>query len=203
MFLTSEKTERNRVRFLHACGDVSSFTFEKRISVLFSPRMWRCFAQRRSRMTRQEVFSTHVEMFLRSKAKTNDTSRFLHACGDVSAKAEQAKGDEKFSPRMWRCFSTALCVLSATLVFFTHVEMFLFQCFVRFRLIRFLHACGDVSGCSILISTQARFSPRMWRCFFFMGIWVAVVVVFSTHVEMFLLCPCCHLKAMAPVHWLL
>ena len=124
------------------------------------------------------VFSTHVEMFLQLRLTVFCLTCFLHACGDVSGTGPREWRHNGFSPRMWRCFllhireadlgivfSTALCVLSATLVFFTHVEMFLFQCFVRFRLIRFLHACGDVSGCSILISPQARFSPRMWRCF--------------------------------------
>ena len=91
--------------FLHACGDVSKCDTFACIPEKFSPRMWRCFVRLQSINRDVKVFSTHVEMFLRSKAKTNDTSRFLHACGDVSAKAEQAKGDEKFSPRMWRCFS--------------------------------------------------------------------------------------------------
>ena len=62
---------------------------------------------------------------------------------------------------------------------------------------------GVVGNISVPISGTDWIPSRMWRCFSVVCVSGVHSEVFSTHVEMFLLCPCCHLKAMVPVHWLL
>ena len=70
------------------------------------------------------VFSTHVEMFLRSSCRLVALRSFLHACGDVSSFVGFSTEKSEFSPRMWRCFYLTHSVIADDEVFSTHVEMF-------------------------------------------------------------------------------
>ena len=74
--------------FLHACGDVSG-----KYEIPDKPSI---------------VFSTHVEMFLTKTDESSSDGCFLHACGDVSALLDTKSVENRFSPRMWRCFSLAV-----------------------------------------------------------------------------------------------
>ncbi len=66
---------------------------------------------------------------------------------------------------MWRCFPAPGKKNRHADVFSTHVEVFLDCVRVRGDVLRFLHACGGVSGDEGEIAYPMRFSPRMWRCF--------------------------------------
>ena len=56
--------EPSYLRFLHVCGGVSPFQASGRRRGWFSPRMWRCFYERRESALIASVFSTYVEVFL-------------------------------------------------------------------------------------------------------------------------------------------
>ena len=56
----------------------------------------------------------------------------------------------------------------------------------------FLHARGDVSSVHNTAGGNLRFSPRTWRCFALHQKEQHQNVVFSTHVEMFLIQDCWH-----------
>ena len=64
MFLTSFLPPDSLFSLLHACGDVSGSDNTIQISDSFAPRMWRCFWPYPALVWREEVCSTHVEMFL-------------------------------------------------------------------------------------------------------------------------------------------
>ncbi len=145
MFLPRELLLRPRVSFLHACGDVSERRLSKEAAYLFSPRMWRCFRNAQKLEGIYKVFSTHVEMFPIQRCFFNFDTCFLHACGDVSDEAAGSEGNEGFSPRMWRCFFDFIFFRCVYTVFSTHVEMFPKIIKLSIIIVRFLHACGDVS----------------------------------------------------------
>ena len=84
MFLRALPAVLSTVRFLHARGDVSYFwPFSFRFG-MFSPRTWRCFSEVSMQLRCLDVFSTHVEMFLRLIWIFLRSICFLHARGDVS-----------------------------------------------------------------------------------------------------------------------
>ena len=173
--------------FLHARGDVSRSVNLHCCYAEFSPRTWRCFYLGAWTTYLENVFSTHVEMFLDSVMRPPCTGSFLHACGDVSSIPDGYQPVWMFSPRIWRCFYIIATMLRYIRVFSTHVEMFLIPVDIPRTCIRFLHACGDVSSDLVTIFIPQEFSPRMWRCFFPCIAMNAILRVFSTHVEMFLL----------------
>ena len=86
---------------------------------------------------------------------------------------------------MWRCFSESHKKELYDYVFSTHVEMFLVVFMIPVLLLRFLHACGDVSKRISRTLCSSLFSPRMWRCFYERAGEERAGWVFSTHVEMF------------------
>ena len=105
VFLNKAAAVNQIVSLLHACGGVSHLFNITNIKIRSSPRMWRCFpAWDKNELTNQ-VFSTHVEVFLYpySRTPTNDQS----------------------SPRMWRCFQLLYTPSYHLYVFSTHVEVFL------------------------------------------------------------------------------
>ena len=90
--------------FLHVCGGVSQTPLSLKVTVKFSPRMWRCFHSYRPRINCVPIFSTYVEVFLLATSATYQGVDFLHVCGGVSLDALNEIGSVLFSPRMWRCF---------------------------------------------------------------------------------------------------
>ena len=150
---------------LHACGDVSVYTFRPLVLDASAPRMWRCFFSGTSRNAYCRVCSTHVEMFLREYLIERSLKRLLHACGDVSSFNSCPAGVARSAPRMWRCFQGPTRRLDAEVVCSTHVEMFLL-CLSRHPAGRgLLHACGDVSTRPASSARRHPSAPRMWRCF--------------------------------------
>ena len=84
MFPEGNPQGDDRLRLLHACGDVSTFTTVEEFMNEFAPRMWRCFSCRLWQQSFWCVCSTHVEMFPTSQPLDSTTRSLLHACGDVS-----------------------------------------------------------------------------------------------------------------------
>ena len=93
-----------------------------------------------------------------------------------------------FAPRMWRCFFFRTKSFAESSVCSTHVEMFPRQDQEKQSLFCLLHACGDVSRSRALRTSCQWFAPRMWRCFSGRVGCPGIVLVCSTHVEMFLFC---------------
>jgi len=110
----------------------------------FSPRMWGCTYDIRVRCRHQQVFPTHVGVYLTIQWESRVHRRFPHACGGVP--------------------STIPSASLPSFVFPTHVGVYLsFQRAGRQRF-RFPHACGGVPSFVPVISSVLKFSPRMWGC---------------------------------------
>ena len=71
-------------RLLHVRGGVSSFTLAPPPSTLSSPRSWRCFQNSLILGEDCNVFSTSVEVFLRSGISKLKQIGLLHVRGGVS-----------------------------------------------------------------------------------------------------------------------
>ncbi len=109
---------------LHARGGVSIAVPPIPYAVESSPRTWRCFCSHHQYRAADNVFSTHVEVFLNTYPKVPSVSGLLHACGGVSSRRFTRRADCLSSPRMWRCFSLTLDLQFDASVFSTHVEVF-------------------------------------------------------------------------------
>ena len=89
---------------------------------------------------------------------------------------------------MWRCFRTPHKHWFTTLIFSTYVEVFPFDAGYLIPFYYFLHVCGGVSVEDTGKNVAWEFSPRMWRCFPFIVNQIISTEIFSTYVEVFLLC---------------
>ena len=134
-----------RVYFLHVCGGVSLFLAISLDSNSFSPRMWRCFLARRTQKATGGIFSTYVEVFPSRLHNHRSAYYFLHVCGGVSITTLRITPQNRFSPRMWRCFCLRLVAEGAGLIFSTYVEVFLRRTALICESTDFLHVCGGVS----------------------------------------------------------
>ena len=171
--------------FLHTRGGVSDARYGNLIQLPFSPHTWRCFQIRFENTVRREVFSTHVEVFLRNNRTCSCCKRFLHTRGGVSCRCTMMPVVGWFSPHTWRCFHDHTGDVLGSQVFSTHVEVFLNkECDVNMRL-SFLHTRGGVSGGEGMSGKSQKFSPHTWRCFYITDFLINILVVFSTHVEVF------------------
>ena len=104
------------------------------------------FLSQREQLSREKVFSTHVEVFLLKQLESLKANSLLHARGGVSIAITSVNSATKSSPRTWRCFLTAEELTRESLgllharggvsvtvlagndkksVFSTHVEVFL------------------------------------------------------------------------------
>ena len=110
--------------FLHVCGGVSEWFRDENLQDSFSPRMWRCFSCAYVARYVTKIFSTYVEVFLRSVAGMENRLYFLHVCGGVSAAYGFDMRVYGFSPRMWGCFQVSLSASDANAIFSTYVEVF-------------------------------------------------------------------------------
>ena len=131
-----------------------------------SPRTWRCFFE--------------------SELHCIATLDLLHARGGVSIKLNPLEGFKKSSPRTWRCFYAGTVGNTDTMIFSTHVEVFLWNHCSVISWSNLLHARGGVSthvGLPFCLPTS---SPRTWRCFSIFNIYNITKYIFSTHVEVFL-----------------
>ena len=124
VFPTSTATASRFWRLLHVRGGVSpgrSRNFVRRVS---SPRPWRCFRARARLAHAHAVFSTSVEVFLRTMYEIDSGLSLLHVRGGVSER--DARGGTRYtsSPRPWRCFYLAAQAFFSQSVFSTSVEVF-------------------------------------------------------------------------------
>ena len=125
VFPGSEKATSTKSGFLHARGGVSCPQLRMYMTIVFSPRTWRCFSRESKSSSCSSVFSTHVEVFLVTAKVGREGVCFLHARGGVSYIGKICKLHFPFSPRTWRCFLKSTATNGQGTVFSTHVEVFL------------------------------------------------------------------------------
>ena len=84
VFPLSDAPVENRLSLLHVRGGVSELKFIKMLFWESSPRPWRCFHSDGNSLRVLLVFSTSVEVFLRSNSQKWPCRRLLHVRGGVS-----------------------------------------------------------------------------------------------------------------------
>ena len=108
----------------HARGGVSCRMASRPQNGWSSPRTWGCFWIPVSERMPDEVFPTHVGVFLDFCKTLLRKSRLPHARGGVSASLKPARRSSRSSPRTWGCFRQALHQKPTRSVFPTHVGVF-------------------------------------------------------------------------------
>ena len=171
----------------HARGGVSPVVKTSITVYVSSPRTWGCFFLEMRGVERAVVFPTHVGVFLKVKSWQKLLNRLPHARGGVSPEGYEEVPYVLSSPRTWGCFHTCLPLRYACLVFPTHVGVFLrtlgnsgIQCCLP-------HARGGVSITVLVYRFYLVSSPRTWGCFYTKRCIYATLIVFPTHVGVFLL----------------
>ena len=109
---------------LHVRGGVSLPRSLAIVCSASSPRPWRCFRFSRGLKTAIFVFSTSVEVFLKSSSSENFCSGLLHVRGGVSEAGLSVIPSHVSSPRPWRCFRRPGGLRRYGYVFSTSVEVF-------------------------------------------------------------------------------
>ena len=92
------------MRLPHARGGVSRHVAEVVSHVLSSPRTWGCFWPGATRKLVEDVFPTHVGVFLSIKTDVARFDRLPHARGGVSEGLAMRYSPDRSSPRTWGCF---------------------------------------------------------------------------------------------------
>ena len=87
---------------------------------------------------------------------------------------------------MWGCFCRRLPTMYVSLVFPTHVGVFLTEAFLSAAASSLPHACGGVSPITASLPRHTVSSPRMWGCFRYAITPSIRTKVFPTHVGVFL-----------------
>ena len=169
----------------HACGGVSSVPGARRSGTMSSPRMWGCFLRSDSSNGWRQVFPTHVGVFPIKLPPPQPPIRLPHACGGVSMPILKRLLSSRSSPRMWGCFSNAVCWPFIAPVFPTHVGVFPDRALSERVRVGLPHACGGVSAASPVQPGTNKSSPRMWGCFFGQLKALTESFVFPTHVGVF------------------
>ncbi len=90
------------------------------------------------------------------------------------------------SPRTWGCFSSFLKSPLVSLVFPTHVGVFLKEALKAGTEISLPHARGGVSVWDKSGEPKFLSSPRTWGCFYLRSVHALSLTVFPTHVGVFL-----------------
>ena len=109
-----------------------------------------------------------------------------HACGGVSIGFIITLSGMASSPRMWGCFRCKRFCSEGKTVFPTHVGVFLGCLVCVAGVARLPHACGGVSEEVLKKIKGIESSPRMWGCFPYFVIAPSIILVFPTHVGVFL-----------------
>ncbi|SVR64844.1 Domain of uncharacterised function (DUF2825) [Klebsiella pneumoniae] len=132
------------------------------------------------------VFPTHVGVFPTRVAGAERRGGLPHARGGVSQViyADQLKAWS--SPRTWGCFCRRSPTQSFVWVFPTHVGVFPGRSHSVTRGTRLPHARGGVSVEYQRGDLMRQSSPRTWGCFYGLNDFKAGVIVFPTHVGVFL-----------------
>ena len=129
-----------------------------------------------------------MEVFPSTPEGLQTVQSLLHVRGGVSRRVLLSKVVIKSSPRPWRCFYTDLIAGYHVGVFSTSVEVFLYRLGRRCGKPSLLHVRGGVSSAYGFNYFVLGSSPRPWRCFLELLGRLGDRLVFSTSVEVFLLC---------------
>ena len=127
VFLRKWSLRRPSSSLPHARGGVSVVSQGRDERHQSSPRTWGCFSLRCSRRVRCFVFPTHVGVFLFIIARAFPSLGLPHARGGVSRTEDGMAGGFSSSPRTWGCFHLPRLLPGPSLVFPTHVGVFLAQ----------------------------------------------------------------------------
>ena len=136
-------------------------------------------------MSFEDVFPTHVGVFLFLYDQPAMTLGLPHARGGVSAQALVLGSAQQSSPRTWGCFRQARTHLQAVGVFPTHVGVFLRLVSLSGISERLPHARGGVSKLTLDAAIEEASSPRTWGCFRPGFKAAPYCKVFPTHVGVF------------------
>ncbi len=132
----------------HARGGVSATTSSSSPLRLSSPRTWGCFYTQLFDAKAQEVFPTHVGVFLLGSFLLMFARRLPHARGGVSWLTYAVMLLVGSSPRTWGCFRCMPPILRKHYVFPTHVGVFPMTTLPTSLRWRLPHARGGVSSSS-------------------------------------------------------
>ncbi len=124
VFPSSGVRDSSHVSLLHVRGGVSTAVRKYQITRSSSPRAWRCFRYTSQGKLRGSVFSTCVEVFLKTRWRPASASGLLHVRGGVSNPGPSASDPDRSSPRAWRCFYGLATEIEDEEVFSTCVEVF-------------------------------------------------------------------------------
>ena len=134
---------------------------------------------------KDEVFPTHVGVFLWLPSHDALLMRFPHSRGGVSSDYKGFSFWHPFSPLTWGCFSDDRCGYRFTGVFPTHVGVFLVHKMFLSASTCFPHSRGGVSGTQDVLIRIDLFSPLTWGCFPTTILPDSPTTVFPTHVGVF------------------
>ena len=150
-------------RVLHVCGgdpwQVALFSHLIRCS----PRMWRWSWEYFFQPVFDFVFSTYVEVILKTRYPRNIENSVLHVCGGDPKAYGDSFSRSVCSPRMWRWSYNSNVKKLSPEVFSTYVEVILKTNITSFLEISVLHVCGGDPQRETAVSKKDGCSPRMWR----------------------------------------
>ena len=179
VFLHGDAEIHDCERLLHVRGGVSTAKAAGGFDSQSSPRPWRCFLNRLTKLGTTPVFSTSVEVFLTKARSAQTQACLLHVRGGVSICHLRFGNCKRSSPRPWRCFHVEVLPSECCSVFSTSVEVFPENRHFNSLILGLLHVRGGVSLILIQRNRSKESSPRPWRCF--------VEVSMATNVELGLL----------------
>jgi len=151
-----------------------------------SPRTWGCFRTSHQSNRPPQVFPTHVGVFLPRRGSPRDRHGLPHARGGVSGVQSTSAGIWMSSPRTWGCFRLHRRCRRLAPVFPTHVGVFPVKRRSPRHCCSLPHARGGVSDGHDRQCNQLPSSPRTWGCFSIERLAARGVIVFPTHVGVFL-----------------
>ena len=111
---------------------------------------------------------------------------FPHTRGGVPITSSCHFQIEEFSPHTWGCTQAVLDMLMATIVFPTHVGVYLGHNESAIEPASFPHTRGGVPIACRLQAHPHKFSPHTWGCTLPCGSTPMVETVFPTHVGVYL-----------------
>ena len=149
----------------HARGGVSADCHGRYGRRRSSPRTWGCFSGSSHWRNGRKVFPTHVGVFLMLLGQPLGTVGLPHARGGVSGPLVLSSASPMSSPRTWGCFQSPANVVPLSVVFPTHVGVFLSAALPRRCWLCLPHARGGGSRGMIGTGIKPRSSPRTWGCF--------------------------------------
>ena len=171
---------------LHVCGGDPISLIDLHKETAYSPRMWRWSCFKEKFYQRNIVFSTYVEVILKTSIQNRINTSILHVCGGDPIITSTSKISASYSPRMWRWSYSYHKYVHNCLVFSTYVEVILNRAWNQKNFDRILHVCGgDPIGSSSGV-LRSSYSPRMCRWSLSIRKESRLLVVFSTYVEVIL-----------------